>query len=153
MAKDRFAYLIFIRTNPETLWKALIEPDYTRRYWAGSVQQSEWKPGASWRLLAPDGKLTDSGSVLEIDPPRRLVLSWRNEFLPELRVEGHSRCCFEIERRGELAGLSVTHEMERADSKLIAAVSRGWPIILSSLKSLIETGQSFEETRHSASAP
>jgi uncharacterized protein YndB with AHSA1/START domain len=145
---DRFAYLIFIRTKPQTLWTALTHPDYTRQYWVGSTQQSEWKAGASWRLFSPDGRLTDSGTVLEIDPPQRMVLAWRNEFLPELRAEGYSRCSFEIERRGELASLCVKHEMERANSKLIAAVARGWPIILSSLKSLIETGQSFEETRH-----
>jgi len=147
MAKDRFVYVIFIRTVPDTLWLALIEPEFTRRYWYGSVQQSEWKSNAAWRLVA-EGRVTDSGTVLAIDPPRRLVLSWRNEFLPELKAEGYSRCAFELEKRGEAVKLTVTHEIDKESSKLIEAVSGGWPIILSSLKSLLETGKSLEETQH-----
>ncbi len=90
----------------------------------------------------------DAGEVLEIDPPRRLVLKWRNEFRPELRAEGYSRCTMELEPAGDAVKLTVTHEMDAPGSKFIAAVSGGWPMILSSLKSLIETGESLESTRH-----
>jgi uncharacterized protein YndB with AHSA1/START domain len=86
--------------------------------------------------------------VLEIDPPRRLVLSWRKELLPELRVEGYSRLTYEIEKQADSVKLTITHESDTPGSKLIKAVSNGWPIILASLKSLLETGQSLEETRH-----
>jgi uncharacterized protein YndB with AHSA1/START domain len=73
----QFVYVTYIRTTPEKLWRALIAPEFTRQYWVGTWQESEWKPGASWRIMIPDGRVGDSGKVLEIDPPRRLVLSWR----------------------------------------------------------------------------
>ena len=79
--------------------------------------------------------------MLEIDPPRRLVLRWRNELRPELKAEGFSRCVVEIERVGEVAKLTITHTMDRDQSKFIDAVSGGWPRILSNLKSLLETGR------------
>jgi uncharacterized protein YndB with AHSA1/START domain len=78
--------------------------------------------------------------VLESDPPRRLVLKWRNEFRPELKADGYTLCTFEVEPEGEMVRLTVTHEAERPH-KLIEAVSQGWPRVLSSLKSLLETGR------------
>ncbi|HVX11616.1 MAG TPA: SRPBCC domain-containing protein, partial [Pirellulales bacterium] len=95
----------------------------------------------------PDGRVADSGEVLEIEPPRRLVLSWRNEFKPELRVEGYSRLTYELEQMGETVKLTVIHEMDKPGSKLIEAVSGGWPHILASLKSLLETGEALEGTK------
>jgi uncharacterized protein YndB with AHSA1/START domain len=147
MADSSFVYVIYVRTTPEKLWQALIDPEFTRRYWCDTQQESEWKPGAPWRSMIPDGRVADSGEILEIDPPRRLVLTWRNEFKPELRVEGYSRLTYVIEKQQESVKLTIIHEMEKPGSKLIEAVSGGWPAILSSLKSLLETGQPLEETR------
>jgi len=147
MTNSRFVYVTLIRTTPEKLWRALIEPEFTRRYWAETWQESEWKAGASWRLMIPGGRVGDSGEVLEIEPERRLVLSWRNDFKPELHEEGYSRLTYELEKQGEAVKLTVIHEMERSGSKLIEEVSGGWPLILASLKSLLETGESLEATR------
>ena len=147
MNDSRFVYVTYIRTTPEKLWKALIDPEFTRRFWNETWQDCEWKPGATWRLMIPDGREADAGEVVEIEPQRRLVLRWRNEFMPELREEGYSRMTYEIEKKGESVKLTVIHEMERGGSKLIDAVSGGWPMILSSLKSLLETGQALEETK------
>lgn len=147
MADSRFVYVTYIRTTAERLWRALTEPEFTRQYWVATWQESEWKAGAPWRLMIPDGRVGDSGEIIEIEPERRLVLSWRNEFKPELRAEGFSRLTFELEKQGESVKLTVIHEMERPDSKFIEEVSRGWPMILASLKSLLETGQPLEETR------
>jgi uncharacterized protein YndB with AHSA1/START domain len=147
MADSRFVYVTYIRTTPEKLWRALTEPEFTRRYWCETTHESEWKPGATWRIMKPDGRVADSGEVVEIEPHRRLVLRWRNEFKPELRAEGYSRLTYEIEQQGESVKLTVIHEMDRPDSKLIEAVSGGWPLILASLKSLLETGEPLEETR------
>lgn len=147
MASSRFIYVTYIRTTPEKLWRALTEPEFTRQYWAGTWQESDWKKGASWRLMIPDGRVGDAGEILEIDPPRRLVVSWRNEFKPELKAEGYSQATFELEQQGDMVKLTLIHEMDKPDSKLIEATSSGWPLILASLKSLLETGESLEATR------
>jgi uncharacterized protein YndB with AHSA1/START domain len=147
MADSRFVYVTYIRTTPEKHWQALIDPDFTRQFWCETWQDSEWKPGASWRLMIPDGRVADRGEILEIEPGRRLVLTWRNEFKPELRAEGDSRLTYELEKQGTSVKLTVIHESENPGSMLIEAVSSGWPHILASLKSLIETGESLEETR------
>ena len=147
MADDKFVYVTFIRTTAEKLWDALIKPEFTRLYWCECHQECAWEQGSAWRLFAPDGRLTDSGEVLEIDPPRRLVLSWRNEFQPQMRMEGYSRATFELEPAGDAIKLTVTHEIDVPGSKLIEGVSGGWPAILASLKSLLETGEPLEVTR------
>ena len=146
-AESKYVYVTYIRTTPEKLWKALLEPEFTRQYWFDSAQESEWKPGSPWRIKFSDGRVTDSGEVVEIDRPKKLVLKWRHEIDPELTGEGYSRMTYELEPRGELVKLTVTHVMDKSESKFITAVSGGWPIILASLKSLLETGESFEESR------
>jgi uncharacterized protein YndB with AHSA1/START domain len=140
---DRFVYVTYIRTTPETLWDHLTKPEFTRVYWHGVWADCEWKPGASWRLMFSDGRVADMGEVVEVDRPRRLVLKWRNEFKPELKAEGYSRASFELVAIGDMVKLTVIHEIDRAGSKFIEAVSGGWPVILSSLKSLIETGKAL----------
>ena len=144
---DRFVYVTFIRTTPEKLWDALTKPEFTRQYWFGSSLDSTWGTGASWQLKTPDGGLTDSGNVVEIEKPRRLVLSWKHERFSDMRDDENARAIFELEPQGEIVKLTVTHESDKKDSKLIKGVSGGWPIILASLKSLLETGESIERTR------
>jgi uncharacterized protein YndB with AHSA1/START domain len=136
-----FVYVTFIRTMPEKLWAALTDPTVMKQYWFGMHQESAWTPGASWRLVFPDGRVADTGEVLESDPPRRLVLRWHNEFRPELKAEGPARCTYELEPVDGAVKLTITHSIERPQSKLIKAVSGGWPLIISNLKSLLETGE------------
>ena len=138
--KSEFVYVIFIRTTPQKLWSALTQPDFTRQYWFGMHQESDWKAGSAWRLVFSDGRIADSGEVVEADPPRRLVLKWRNEFRAQMQAEGYSRCTIEIEAMQEVVKLTITHSMDLAGSKFVEAVSGGWPRILSNLKSLLETG-------------
>src|ERR1700733_5514227 len=140
-AQSTFIYVTYIRTSAEKLWSALTTPEFTKQYWFGMTMASDGKPGASWKLLFTDGRVADTGEVLEIDPPRRLVLRWHNEFRPELKAEGPAKCVFELEPNGDIVKLTITHSSVRADSKLIVAVSGGWPKILSNLKSLLETGK------------
>jgi uncharacterized protein YndB with AHSA1/START domain len=147
MSKSKFVYVIYIRTTPKKLWQALTTPRLNRQFFYGTTQESKWKKGAAWRLMKPDGGVRDSGKVLEIDPPRRLVLKWRNQFMPKLRAEGYSRMTCELEKQGASVKLTIVHEMDKRGSKFIESVSEGWPPILSSLKSLLETGESLEETR------
>jgi len=143
--RSTFVYVTFIRTSPERLWSALTSAEFMEQYWFGMHCESEWTPGSSWRLLFPDGRVADVGEIVEADPPRRLVIKWRNEWKPELKAEGPSRCTFElgpvVDAGVDAVKLSVIHEMDRPGSKLIDAVSGGWPRVLSNLKSLLETGQ------------
>lgn len=148
MAKSEFVYVTYIRTTPERLWDALTQPEFTRAYWCECWHETTWEAGTAWKLMVPDGRVGDSGEVVEIDKPRRLVLQWQNEFLPEVQAEGFSRCTFELEPQGSMVKLTLVHEMEKAESKLIGMVSQGWPTILSSLKSLLETGEALEATKH-----
>ncbi len=97
--------------------------------------------GAEWQMLFPDGRVADTGQILELERPKRIQLKWRNEFRPELKAEGFAICTIELEPYGEAVRLSITHSIEHADSKFIEAVSGGWPKILSNVKSLLETGQ------------
>lgn len=97
--------------------------------------------------MTPDGRIADQGVILEIEPKRKLVLTWKNELFSDIADEGYSRLSYEIETEGESVKLTVCHEIDKPDSKLIRGVSTGWPHILSSLKSLLETGESLKETR------
>jgi uncharacterized protein YndB with AHSA1/START domain len=142
---EKFVYVTYIRTTPEKLWDALTKPEFTRAYWCETWQDCDWQAGSPWRIMIPDGRVADSGEVLELDRPHRLELSWRNEFT-DMKAEGYSRATFELEPTGNTVKLTVTHEMEQEGSNFIASVSKGWPHILSSLKSLLETGKPLEET-------
>ena len=138
---SRFVYVTYIRTTPEKLWAALTQPEFTRQYWFGVTMESDWKAGSQWKMMYADGGVTDAGEIIEADAPRRLVIKWRNEWKPEFKAEGYSRCTMELEATGEVVRLTVIHEMEKANSLLIdQGVSDGWPKILSNLKSLLETG-------------
>jgi uncharacterized protein YndB with AHSA1/START domain len=136
-----FVYVTYIRTPPEALWEALTSPAFTRQYWFGMHQECDWTPGSSWRLVFADGRVADSGEVVEADPPRRLVLKWRNEFRPELEPEGYSLCTMDLEPVDGAVKLTITHGVDHSPSRFIEAVSGGWPRILSNLKSLLETGE------------
>jgi uncharacterized protein YndB with AHSA1/START domain len=147
MAESRFVYVTYIRTTPARLWQALIDPEFTRRYWVETWQESDWQPGSSWRLMIPDGRVGNSGEIVEIEPERRLVLTWRVEFLPELRAEGFTRLTYLLEPQSDSVKLTLIHESDRKDSRVIDQVSGGWPHLLASLKSLLETGEALEGSR------
>jgi uncharacterized protein YndB with AHSA1/START domain len=146
-AQSTFVYVTYIRTSAEQLWAALLQPQFTRLYWYGMDMVCDWKVGASWQLRFADGRIGDTGEVLEIDPPRRLVLRWQNEFRPELKAEGPAKCTFELESSGEIVKLTITHSSPRPNSQLIGAVAGGWPKILANLKSLLETGKPMTSDR------
>jgi uncharacterized protein YndB with AHSA1/START domain len=147
MSRPGFVYVTYIRTTPEQLWAALTDPQAIRAYWFGMTAESDFKAGAPWRLTFQDGRIADTGEILEAIPPKRLVIRWRNEFRPELKAEGWSRCTMEIEMAdyyadfgGKAAKLTIRHELEGEGTAFIEAVSGGWPKVVSNLKSLLETG-------------
>jgi uncharacterized protein YndB with AHSA1/START domain len=137
---SKFVYVTYIRATPERVWDALMKPEFTTRYFFGVTMDTDWKPGSPWKMVHADGKITDAGEVLEVEPQKRLVLKWRNEF-PELKPEGYTQCSFELTPQGELTKLEVVHEAQMDNSKTITAISGGWPRILSNLKTYLETGE------------
>ena len=151
--ESSFVYVTFIRTTAEKLWSALTDPEQMKEYWFGMHIKTEWKTGAEWQMVFPDGRVADTGEILDVERPKRIQLKWQNEFKPELKAEGFTVCTLEIEPVGAAVKLTVTHTIERAESKFMQAVSGGWPKILSNLKSLLETGQLvLTETDHSHGA-
>jgi uncharacterized protein YndB with AHSA1/START domain len=141
MPKSTFVYVTYIRTTPQRLWSALTDDtEFMKQYWFGTHCESQWTAGSAWKMTSRDGTITDAGEIVEADPPRRLVIRWRHENRPELKAEGASLCMIELEPSAEAVKLSITHAIEREPSKLIEAVSGGWPKIISNLKSLLETG-------------
>ena len=141
--KSRFVYCTYIRTTPEKLWTALTTPEFMKQYWFGMVIESDWKTGSPWKMLFTDGRVADAGEILESVPSKLIVMKWRNEWKPEFAAEGYSQCRIELEPVGGAVKLTVTHSIQRPESKLIEAVSGGWPKILSNLKSLLESGSAL----------
>jgi uncharacterized protein YndB with AHSA1/START domain len=142
---DRFVYVTYIRTTPDKLWDALLKPEFTRAYWYGLSHDCDWQKGSVWRLTFSDDLVAD-GEVVEIERPKRFVLKWRHQLNPELHAEGDTRFVIELEQVGEVVKLTITHEIDKRGSKFIQAVSSGFPEIMSSLKSLLETGKALPGT-------
>jgi uncharacterized protein YndB with AHSA1/START domain len=147
MAKPQFVYVTYIRSTPEKVWAALTDPKTVSKYWFNMTVECDFRPGSPWTLKFADGRTADIGEILEAEAPRRLVIRWRNEFKPELKAEGWSRCSMDIEMAeyypdfgGKAVKLTIRHELEGEGSRFIEAVAGGWPKVMSNLKSLLETG-------------
>jgi len=135
-----FVYVVYIATTPEKAWQALTQGDVTRKYW-GYNNVSDWKVGSKWNHQTPDGSQTlITGKVLEIEPPKRLVLSWAtpNDGADPSK---HSRVSFELEPVEKMIRLTVTHDELVESSEMHRGIVEGWPRVLSSLKSFLETGK------------
>jgi uncharacterized protein YndB with AHSA1/START domain len=141
MTKPSFVYVTYIATTIDRLYRALTSADFTERYMFGRRVESTWAVGAPVRYIGRDGNLSDSGTVLESDPPHRLVFTWRVEFDDVLRNEGYSKVTFELEPLGGEVTLTVIHDELREGSGVEKGISMGWPKALASLKSLLETGR------------
>jgi uncharacterized protein YndB with AHSA1/START domain len=140
MSKPEFVYVTYIETTPEKLWDALTSSEFTRQYWFDTELKSDWKVGSSLALVM-GGKITDTGEILEADRPRRLSYTFKHEADPEMRKEPATKVVFTLEPHGKIVKLTVTHQGFGVGSKLLDGISKGWPAILSGLKSLLETGK------------
>ena len=144
MSKSKFVYVTYIASTPEKVWTALLDAKFTRQYW-DRENVSDWKPGSKWEHRRFDKARTVDlvGEVLESKPPRRLVLTWANASDAKNKAK-HSRVTLEIEPIKEMVRLTVTHDELQAGSGMLEGISEGWPRVLSSLKSLLETGKPLE---------
>jgi len=150
--RTQFVYVTYIRTTPEKLWSALTDTEFMKQYWFGNYCESQWTAGATWTMRYPDGRVADAGEIVESEPRRRLVIRWQHQNKPELKAEGASLCTIELEPSGNVVKLSITHTIERERSKLIEAVSGGWPKVVSNLKSVLETGTPAMQEPYPASS-
>jgi uncharacterized protein YndB with AHSA1/START domain len=138
--KLSFVFVIYIASTAEKVFQALTDGDMSERYWVGNRLQSDWKVGSPFALkLKREGNRV-TGTVLEIDPPRRLAYSFHSQH-NGLESENPSRVAFEIEDQKDQVKLTVTHDQFPPSSKVFEHISRGWPLVLSSLKSFLESGR------------
>ncbi|KTC80386.1 hypothetical protein Lche_2406 [Legionella cherrii] len=139
MSKPQFVYTTYIQTTAEKLWEALTKGEFTKEYWGGFRIESDWTVGSSMKFYAPDGSLIHSDKVLRADKPRILSYSWK-PLMESMPDEPASTVIFELEPEGNLVKLTVTHSGFPEQSEILPKISYGWPLVLSSLKSFLETG-------------
>ncbi len=133
---------IYIKTTPEHLWEAITDPAQRSLYSFGVAVKSDWTPGSAYEGI-PEGATAPilSGENVEVDPPRRLVQSFNALWSDEVKAEGSSRVTWEIEQVADSCRLTVTHDQLREDAH--GELYGGWPMILSGLKTLLETGETL----------
>ena len=145
MKKPKQVYQLFIRSTAKKTWDAVTKPEFARQYWAGSGNVSDWKKGSKWEHVAPGNEVWITGQVVESLPPKRLVLTWAD---PD-DLKDKSRVTFEIAPIKDMVCLTVTHDKFKESSKMAGKVAWGWPRVLSSMKSFLETGQGLNLFRNS----
>jgi uncharacterized protein YndB with AHSA1/START domain len=138
MSNPDFVYTTYIKSTPQKVWNAIVTPEFTRQYWKVELH-SDWKKGSRWTSKSADMP-TIAGGILESDPPRRLVISWADCDAPQKGAT--SRVSFDIEPAGDMVRLTVIHA--DLDDGVAARVSKGWPRVLSSMKSFLETGTALD---------
>ena len=154
-AKPGFVYVTYIAATPDKVWQALTDGAMTEKFWFGRRVESDWKVGSPvtfWYEREGEAAVSDTGIVLESSPPHRLSYTFHVEFIDELRDAHPSRVTFGIEEKGEDVKLTLTHDEFEPGSKVLAGVSEGWPVILCSLKSFVETGKPLSSSSLAAGA-
>ena len=140
----RFVYVTYILSTPEKVFEAITKPEIARRYW-GHENVSDWKPGSGWKHIRANAERTVDlvGKVVEISAPTRLVITWANAS-QAADPASYSRVTFEITEYQDMVRLTVTHDDLEAGSEMENGITKGWPMVLSSLKSLVETGRGLD---------
>lgn len=135
-------YVFYIRSTAQKIWDALTHSAFTTKFFFGRTVESDWKQGSPWKMLMPDGTLDVFGEVLISDSPHKLQVTWSVDWLNEPNPPGPAIITYDIEQAGDAVKLTMTqHTTSAIPRKYIQAGAQGWAIILSSLKSLLETGK------------
>jgi uncharacterized protein YndB with AHSA1/START domain len=142
--KTSFVYVTYIRSTPQKVFDAITKPEVARRYW-GHENISDWKPGSPWQhVRADEGRAVQLvGKVIESSPPKRLVISWASPSQADDPAQV-SRVSFDVVPYEDMVRLTVTHDELQVGGAMVSGISKGWPIVLSSLKSLLETGEGID---------
>ncbi len=142
MNSPKFVYVTYIAITPEKLWSALTQGKFTEQYWFGTALETTWAPGSAIKFKRGNDLIV-SGKVIESKPYTRLSYTWVHEKDAQFRNEKPSQVSFEMEQSGETVKLTVTHDEFEVGSKVFGMISNGWPMVLASLKSLLETGRAL----------
>lgn len=140
MEKPSFVYVTYIATTPEKLWQALTDGEFTPQYWGGRRIESTWRVGSPVKHVREDGGVDWQGEVLQSDPPRLLSYTFHMLISEKHGSEGPSRVTFELEPMGSVVKLTLTHDNFESEKPTHETTRHGWPAIMASLKSLLETG-------------
>lgn len=140
----KFVYVTYIASTPEKIFEAITRPEIARQYWAHE-NISDWQPGSGWEHVRSDAdrKVMLAGKVIENDPPRRLVFTWTGASNAD-DPSKQSRVAFDLEPFDGMVRLTVTHDELAEGSDMASAISSGWPRVLSSMKSFLETGRAID---------
>lgn len=141
MSTPDYVYQIFIKATPRAVWQGITSPEFTARYFHQTRIESDWQEGSEIVYRLPDDSLAVKGKLLRVDEPRSFTMTWSFQYDPVLKAEKPQVVTFEIEPMGELCKLTVTHAEFEDGSQTYEKISQGWGLILSSLKSLLETGE------------
>lgn len=141
MTAPTHVFVIYIRTSPEKLWDAITRPEFTRQYFHETAIESDFQAGSAVTYRMSDGRPAVVGRVIECTRPSKLVITWHFEYSDAYRDEPPSRVTFLIEQSGKSCKLTVIHDEFAGETATYKAVGGGWPGVLSSLKSLLETGE------------
>lgn len=140
--KPLTVYTIYIASTPERVWQALTQAEFSRKFFSGFAVEVDLKVGGAFIVRAPDGSLHISGEVFECEPPKKLTVTWNVNWPGIVEKLGTTLVIYEIEPAGEAVRLTMTeaHDRDLSDD-ILSGGRQGWPAILSSLKSLLETGK------------
>jgi uncharacterized protein YndB with AHSA1/START domain len=140
MDRPAFVYVTYIATTSEKLWEALTDGEFTRRYWGGRRIESDWNVGSPVRHVRGDGGIDWQGVVLQSEQPRLLSYTFHMQITNEHRADRPSRITFDLQPMRSVVKLTLTHEDFESHGATYETTRHGWPAIMSSLKSLLETG-------------
>lgn len=143
MSKPSFVYVTYIAASPDRVWEALTKPDISEKYWFGYRVQADGKAGERMTAHSPTGKLAHDDPIIESDPPRRLVYAWQPLY-KDMQGERPSRVTFELKALKGQTRLTIVHDEFDEGSKIFGLISKGWPAVLSSLKSYLEVGRGLQ---------
>ena len=142
--KPAIVYTIYIAATPERVWQALTTAEFSRKYFSGFAIEADLQVGGAFIARAPDGSVHISGEVIECDPPKKLTITWNVNWPALVEKLGLTLVTYEIEQTGEAVKLTMLQSHDRDISEDILSGGRqGWPAILSSLKSVLETGNAL----------
>lgn len=153
MSTTEFVYVTYINTTPQKVWNALLDNEMIKQYWGRHKNVSDWKVGSIWLHQDYDSDTTDiEGKVVAIEEPKRLVLTWAGT-TKDLRTEKPSRVTFNVEAFLDVTRLTLKHDELEPGSKMLEGIKAGWPSVLSSFKTLLETGNPLQMTTKRWSGP